>query len=232
MFRTCLTLVFIFLLSITAFASDGGFETEEKTVEEMEELYDLYTITPLDQEPLKRKIVHFDVYEDGSFAIGSEEDTIKYISVYSAEKEFLYGFRFYSNGDFAIELHQEYLSVYFVRGNYFVDIKPDGEVISYKIILDTANNNAYWRNVLNNTERKFDEKTYTIQGRELLAFPSYSQLVVTDSAGAQEVLYESTEKFEPNIVAIVGVAAVVCYSCCSIAIRLQKKKKNNQENRS
>lgn len=201
-----MTIMIMILLSVTAFGADRGFITEPEN--NPNEAYDVYEISPITKEIVKKRAVVFDVYEDGTFAIGCEDYNRKYVYVYSAKKEFLYGYSFSCSGSFEIELLADSINIYMVRGDKLVNLGSNGEVLSYEKILDLDENWSYW-NEVRKTEKKVDDKTYSLKDRALLIFPSYAKLVVTDSEGNEEILYEGKDFSNKDKFALIAGIIVI-----------------------
>jgi hypothetical protein len=190
MHRAIFTTLIMFLLSVTAFAADGGFETEEISGAEKEQLYETCDIAILPLEPTKRRIEQFDVYEDGSFAVVSRKWTTIYVSVYNENAEYQYGFSFTSYGSVAVELQSESILVYRVRSHTIVEVNSDGEIVDIVNVLDTHENNLYSNDLLHRDTVQTGDKTYRSEGKSLNLFSGYARLVIEDDDGNEKVLYE------------------------------------------
>lgn len=189
MHRAIFTIFIMFLLSVTAFAADGGFETEEISGAEKEQLYETCDIAILPLEPTKRRIEQFDVYEDGSFAVVSRKWTTIYVSVYNENAEYQYGFSFTSYGSVAVELQSDSVLVYRVRSDTIVEVNSDGEIVDIVNVLDTHENNLYSNDLLHRDTVQTGDKTYRSEDKSLI-FSGCSRLVVEDDDGNEKVLYE------------------------------------------
>ena len=220
--RILITVVMMFILSVTVLGADGGFETEPK--ENVKEAYDAYEISPVTKEVMKKRAVVFDVHSDGSYVVGCEDYDRKYVYVYTPDKEFWYGYSFSADGSFEVELFEDSLNVYLVRGSGLINLNPDGDVLAYETILDTQENNAYW-NELQKNEQRIGDKTYSLKGRALLILPFYSNLVVTDAKGNEEILYEG-KSLKTNSPTVIFFAVMIVFGATSTIVKLVKKKKN------
>ncbi len=189
MHRAIFTIFIMFLLSVTAFAADGGFETEEISGAEKEQLYETCDIAILPQEPTKRRIKQFDVYEDGSFAVVSRKWTTIYVSVYNENAEYQYGFSFTSYGSVAVELQSDSVLVYDVRSDTITEVNSGGEIVDIVNVLDTHENNLYSNDLLHRDSVQTGDKTYRSEDKSLI-FSGCSRLVVEDDDGNEKVLYE------------------------------------------
>lgn len=189
--RIVITVIMFFILSVTSFATDS-FEMSELSSDEIEK-NGYVSITPLDEEPQNERILCFDVNENGSYAIGVGEGSVRRVIVYNSVGDYMYAFNFVSEGSFGIEYKGDIVSIYFVRGDLCQEINAECQIVSVKKILDTSENNAYWSHVLYDTERVVGDKTYTLKGKKLLFIPEYAKLTVTDSNGNEEVLYKADD---------------------------------------
>lgn len=227
--RILITVMMTFLLSVTVFGAEGSFETEPKS--NVKEAYETYEISPVTKEVMKKRAVVFDVHSDGSYVVGCEDYDRKYVYVYTPDKDFWYGYSFSANGSFEVELFEDSLNVYLVRGACLIKLNPDGDVLAYETILDTQENNSYW-NELQKNEQKIGNKTYSLKDRALLVLPFYSSLVVTDAEGNEEVLYEG-KSLKTNSPTIIFFAIMIIFGATSTIVRIVKKKKNKTgENKS
>ena len=227
--RILITVIMMFLLSVTVFGAEGGFETEPEG--NVKEAYDALEISPVTKEVLKKRAVVFDVYTDGSYVVGCDDYERKYVYVYTPDKEFWYGYSFTANGSFEVELFEDSLNIYTVRSSSLIKLSPDGDVLAYETILDTQDNNSYW-NELQRNEQKIGNKTYRLKDRALLILPFYSSLVVTDDEGNEEILYEG-KSLKTNSPTAIFFAVMISFSVVSTIFKLIKKKKNKtSENKS
>ncbi len=225
--RILITVMMMFLLSVTVFGAEGGFETEPKG--NVKEAYDAYEISPVTKEVLKKRAVVFDVHPDGSYVVGCEDYDRKYVYVYTSDKAFWYGYSFSAYGSFAVELLEDSLNVYLVRGSCLINLSTDGDVLAYETILDTTENNAYW-NEIQKKEQKIGNTTYKLK-EPFLIIPMYKKLVATDTEGNEEILYEgkSINTRDPFTIFIVFS---ITLSAVSTIVKLIKKKNKSGENKS
>lgn len=218
--RILITMAMFLFLSVTVFASDS-FEMSELSSEEIEDLNDI-GVTLLDEEPEKERITCFDINENGSFAVGVGEGSVKRVVVYNSDGEYMYAFNFVSDGSFGIEYKGDTISVCYVRGSLCQEINSDGQTVSVKKILDTSDNNDYWSRILYDTEQVVDGKTYSLKGKKFLVFPEYAKVVVTDSEGNEEVLYEAVDN-ENGIECVVVPLTLVAFASVYVYGEYRKK---------
>ena len=95
-------------------------------------------------------------------AIGTGEGSDKMIAIYSDAGIFQYGYRFYTDGSFGVELSNEELKIYFVRSDVAVSINFLGEIQYVSRICDTSKNNTYWNQYVRARSRSVGEYQYVL----------------------------------------------------------------------
>ena len=176
-----------------ASAMNTGFSTEQKSEEKKETFISNIELSFVEEEPDKTSIVCFDVNSDGMIAIGQASFEQKRVCVYSSEGDFQYGYTFHSSGDIGVEWDGNNLNIYFVRSSVIISVDPDGEILDVLDVPDSSENNSYKNHFIDSTERTVGDTTYTIRndmGIFNWCASSYSQLVVTDAAGKETLLYD------------------------------------------
>lgn len=233
--RLLITLILLFLFSITTFAADDNFEMNVITGSRETKLRERLDVKLLSEEPSKRTISTFDVSDDGSFVLGYEDDkSTKYICVYNAESEYIYGFCYEDEGSFLVDLFDEYVNVYMIRSNLCVSVNPAGEIERLYDVPDTSYNNNYIDELQDNS-RKVGNDTYKLEKRVLLILPWYSQLVCTDDNGNQRIVYaaETSEilsvVFSFTELKFVPIAVVVIVACVVYESKRKKKMKQSSD---
>lgn len=226
--RILIAVMMMFLLSVTVFGAEGGFETEPEG--NVKEAYEALEISPVTKEVLKKRAVVFDVYTDGSYVVGCDDYERKYVYVYTPDKEFWYGYSFTAYGSFEVELLEGSLNIYTVRGSSLINLSPDGDVLAYETILDTEENTAYWKEVKKN-EKRVGNKTYRLK-EPFLIIPMYKKLVATDAEGNEEILYEGKSINTRNPFAIFIVFSITLSVVSTIFKLIKKKKNKSSENKS
>lgn len=174
-------------------AMNTGFSTEQKSEEKKETFISNIELSFVEEEPDKTSIVCFDVNSDGMIAIGQASFEQKRVCVYSSEGDFQYGYTFHSSGDIGVEWDGNNLNIYFVRSSVIISVDPDGEILDVLDVPDSSENNSYKNHFIDSTERTIGDTTYTIRndmGIFNWCASSYSQLVVTDAAGKETLLYD------------------------------------------
>lgn len=170
-----------------------GFETVQVSDERAEEILKQVNLIRIYAEPESASMTGFDVNEEGSIAIGFRRTNDKAIGIYDSEGIFRYGYRFQTSGAFRLELDQEDLILYLVRGDFMIRINPEGDVELVADILDTRENNTY-ANYLDAMRKKTvgDRKYVMRKNLGILngfAF-SYSQLVMIGADGEETIIYD------------------------------------------
>ena len=179
-----LLLFFTFVCLCTVKAS---FEYEELPKETAEEVFQNIGITKFDNPNYTGKFNSFGASENGNYSIGYKEWSRGYVLIFDKDGVYISGFAFDINGDFYIELSDDFLTIYTVRGAHAIEIDYDGKMISVKSIPNTTENNSYWNKLQANKKSSVGEYAYSTGG----IFTEYSKLTRTDENGNQSVLYEA-----------------------------------------
>ncbi|MBQ6172737.1 MAG: hypothetical protein IJK58_03740 [Clostridia bacterium] len=194
-----LLFVIIIFLSLSVSAAGDGFITEPLTEEQVERILKNTNITALNAEPTKQAIICFDVSDNGLIAVGYEINSGGIICVYTIEGEFQRGYKFRDPGSFLLGFSGENLNIYFVRGECVITINPEGEVEKVlKIIPKNKENRQYWSYL--ETPRIHEVNGVKIFLRKDMGFlfnlfsPSYTQIVVKDGDGNENIIFDVNAK--------------------------------------
>ena len=234
MVRVFSILLILFLLvgfTIPAVALNTGFSTEEMSEADANHAIAVTSLSLLTEEPQLLYMTGFDVNETKIAIEQNGYDTQKTISVYSHDGQFLYGYAFESMGSYGVEWDGDNLNIYFVRGGLIISVDPTGKIIDVKDVPDTSENDAYYRNSMEATERSVDGITYTIKKERRFA-PYYYLLQATDQNGQIRILFEcdppadSSSTFFPFIaIWMVGGAGVTAIWIVGLRILRRHLKK-------
>ena len=235
--RLKILIMFFFLVLIiqseltNASAMETGFLTLELSEEEKTRFLSNVNITLLSLEPQKRGIDCFDVNEYGMIAIGTSESEKKYISIYDSEGIFQYGYTFHSSGSFGLEWSGKNIIIYWVRSDVAACVDSEGELIDISKILNSTENNSYWRNFVFSRERKIGNDRYIMKnGDGVLGFfnPSYSQIIHTNENEDIRIIYEIDESYSVEVLTIlIGVILFVGFVIYKMVLEFRKLKSNN-----
>ena len=231
-FSTTILLIFLLANAVGAVTTNMGFTTESLSEDDINTVLKNLNISILTEEPPKKSIQCFDVNENGLIAIGcNNSDNNKTVCIYTSNGDFQYGYSFKTNGNVGVELHENILMIYLVRGGIAISIDSMGEIKSVCKIQKTTENTSYWNNYVYLTNREVDGNKYTIKNKmgifNIFA-SSYSQLVVTNTNGEDRVIYDvSSIQFSNTIVAFIGVLVFVCLVVSLIIWRCIKLKRDN-----
>lgn len=188
-------LLFLLIVSCAdAFATSTQITTETLSEEKKEYVIEAININLFTQEPSKQAIWCFDVNENGLIAIGGKKaNDDKIVCIYTSDGVFQYGYTFEDSGTFGVELSENILTIYFVRGDTAVSVNPEGEVEDVVVIPMTSKNNSRWKDSVFSSEKEALGKTYTLKN-DMGFFNNfthnYSQLVITDNNGTETILYD------------------------------------------
>lgn len=151
----------------------------------------------LDFEPLERGtqnglIQCFDVSSSGLIALGFGSGETGYVCVYD-RTEFVYGYQFNVYGTYKIRWNGDNIEIGFVRGNYSVELTPEGDVVDLCYFKDANPDSLSWINLPDSNSKTVGVFTYQLRnqmGIFNLFQPYHSQLVQIDSQGNETVLYD------------------------------------------
>lgn len=190
------------------------FATEEMSITDSELFLDNVNLNLLNIEPSKRPIRCFDVNEHGMLAIGTEEGSNKTIAIYSDTGIFQYGYRFYTDGSFDVELSNEELKIYFVRSDVAVSMNFSGEIQYVSRICDTSENNTYWNQYVRARSRSVGEYQYVLKndiGILGIFTSTYSQIYRIDRSGNEQLIYNvNLSQFISVLTMFLGILFFIC----------------------
>lgn len=227
-------LIFLNIIGTIVFADETGFTTDTVSEGDAAEILKNADFSFLANEPAKRAIDCFSVNEKEEIAVGCSDHEYKTVCVYTNSGDFLYGYRFRDNGTFGVELKEDILYVYLVRGSLAVALEPNGQVKSFQRIQNTTENNAYWNNSVYTTSQTIGDREYIIRNKKgIFLSSSYSQLVMIDSNGEEQTIYDVSSEHTPNMIASF-VFFVLFFSLLAICIIIlfKKSKGSSQKNAS
>ncbi len=223
--RLFFTILLLFSLTnekVGAQALDTGFSTEALSQDDIDTVLKNVNISMLAGEPSKRPIECFDVGENGVIAIGCSDSENKTVCIYTDDGDFQYGYSFECSGDFGVELHENILNIYVVRGNVLLSVDAAGKIVSVLKIQNTSENNSYWNHFVFLTKREVGGNTYTIKndmGIFNVFASSYSQLTVTDVDGGEKIIYDVSQIQFLNTLAVFICAIAFIGLAVTIIIR-------------
>lgn len=218
--RGCLFFLFIFIFvfinSTKVNAVNTGFITNQMSNEEKNTLISYMSILPLDKEPIKKSVACFDVNSNHLIAIGQHTTgQKKIICVYSKEGLFQYGYAFNYNSDFGIEWDNENINIYLARSSAVVSVTPTGEVIDIFEIQDTHKNYSYINHFIHATKRSVGNDEYIMRsnlGLLNIFATSYSQIIVKDSTGVENVIYDVSSKHLSSMIVTIVITCLFVLS--------------------
>lgn len=212
-------------------AMHTGFKTNELSSEEKDMFISNINVLSIDEEPVKKAITCFDVNSNHLIAVGQNSSDRKTICVYSGEGDFQYGYTFNCSGDFGVEWDEENLNIFFVRSSVIVSVTPKGEVLDAFEVQNTIENNSYVNHFIHATKTEIDNYEYYIRnnmGLLNLFAPSYSQIIVKDSTGAESIIYDvSSMQLTKTIVTISLICVFVIVAVAVVIWQFIKLRRGN-----
>lgn len=228
-----LIIALLISVNINVCAINTGFSTDELTEDEKNTFFSNICISALNKEPPKQAIDCFDVNPNGKIAVGYSDSENKIICVYS-QRNFLYGYEFFDEGDFGVEWDGDNINIYFVRSNLIVSVTPQGEITGVLKVQNTIENNTYHNYVLHSTERILGDSKYKLQNNMgiLNVFASsFSQLVVTTSLEEDFIVYDVNSTYLIKILCwCIGITIFVVLVVYVIIRQFVKIKKAIRKN--
>ena len=172
-----------------------GLNTEEYPEDSFAELIDRLNIRRITARPKEALMIEcFDVNDKEMIVMGSSDSTKKTIQVYNIEGQFLYGFKFESDGSIGVEwIENDYIAIYYVRSDFVVIINSDGEIINILDILNDGANSKRIQEVSSAGKRMIDGKIYVPRNRAGFLnwfLSSYGELIVIDEQGQEHTIYD------------------------------------------
>ncbi|MBQ4283115.1 MAG: hypothetical protein IJB96_04215 [Lachnospira sp.] len=211
---------------VECLAMDTGFTTEMLSEEDKKTFLNNIKISYLECESKKDAIECFDVNEKGLIVLGHETSNDKKICIYTSEGEFQYGCSFECTGKFGVEFDGDNVIIYFVRSDVAVEINSKGEVENVLKIQDTIENNSYWNNSVFQNKRTQVDREYVLKndmGILNLLASSYSQLVIIDNSGNEEIIYDvNSEQLSGMLKTFVVIFVFVFIVLCTVVVALIK----------
>ena len=229
-FYIVVSLLFILANSgIGVSAVNTGFTTEPMQDDEVDTFIENVNLSVLTEEPEKMPIDCFDVNDSGMIAIGSDTNQ-KTVCVYTENGTFQYGYSFDCSGSIGVEWDDTNLNIYFVRSDVIASVAPNGEILDVCQVQNSIENNSYRNHFIHATERTIDDTRYVMRNKmgvlNWLAV-SYSQIVVINSTGAENIIYDASQTHLVNM--MVSITVIFTFVCIVIVgvirefIKLKKK---------
>lgn len=184
----CLSLISTISNGLISNAYNTEFSTDELTDETKFTFLNNINFIRINAEPQKRKIECFDV-GNNNVAVGFSESDNKTVCIYNTQGEFQYGYRFKTNGEFAVGWDEYNLTICFVRSDILIKVNSYGDIIDVIKIQDTTENNMLWNEMLYSTEKTMNGSKYILDNKIDFFSSSYSHLIVIDEYGNESVIY-------------------------------------------
>lgn len=154
-------------------------------------------IVYLTEEPRKKRVECLDINNQGFVALGLRDTNTNtaYVSIYSSEGVFQFSYQFKTAGTFYIELLDDRVNIFHVRGRGLISIPFDrSECERRKVLYNEKENDAYIR-FLSSPEKKLDGTVYRIES----GFPvlrnrvNLSRLLIVSPTGEGITVYDETK---------------------------------------
>ena len=215
-----ITLCFLFILlslifvTIGVSAKESGFSMYAVLEKEAKSVLNRIDLTFLTEEPPKEAINCFDVNENGLFVVGCETGMKKTVCVYSYEGIFQFGYSFVDAGSIYVELFDDYLAIYTVRGSLAIVLDFTGNVEKILAIINTPHNNQYWYYLTKLTSKETKSAIFKIRNDMGFLFnlfaSDYSQVVVKEANGEEKIIYDvNSGQFAKKLTFLIGLIIFV-----------------------
>ena len=197
LFVLLLAIIYVTFVSVSTFAMNVGFSTEEFSPEEHQRRMARINIEFSKEPPGRRTIECFDVNEKGMIALGYNKfGSTSTICVFSSNGEFQYCYEYENSGSFTFEWDGDNLVIWDIRSGSAKSVDPSGKVLELRDVPSTYENTKYYRTHLLSPERYVGNVKYELRNDlgllNLFAVQTYSQLVVIDEDGVEHVIYDAS----------------------------------------
>lgn len=195
--------LFCVMLSINVHATISTLNTYPPAEEEQLSVIESTNLTKVTDDSYKAGLQRFDVDEEGNYVLGFSSGSNNWAYVYDKDGSFLYGFRYTTTGTHGIELCEDGLIIFHLRGSIAMTYDNMGVCIDVqKVIANTKESNMQIHNFLHKVSEEVAKKTYQME-RDVNIGSSYSRFVVIDEYGEETILYSDTTNHSIEIIGIV-----------------------------
>ena len=240
-----LFIIILMLLVVLGNCVASNANNSELVFEDVEEdsrrtIFNNLELCVIKEPPTKRAIKCFDVDSNGNIAIGSTVLLMeRTVCIYDSNGAFLYGFRFKSYGAFGIEINDELLNIYLIRGDFVVTVDREGNLVEIRKIPYSNNSRDYMENTVFAVRKTVGDAEYSVrndQGPFNLISSTYSRLCVKTTDGSERILYDvNSSQLTLKIIASIVVMSIMVYGILRIvkefkllrAKRLESAKKRS-----
>lgn len=206
----------------TASATTLGFFTQSLSAEDKSEAMQKLDLELIYEDDYQAGIQCFDVSPDGLVALAFQSGSKGWVYVYNQDNAFQYGFTFVADGDFGIEFYQEFLALYFIRGNRIAIYDSSGNCVDILDENPPNQNIGRTKEILNRTQKELSGKRYILE-RDVALGDSYSRCVTINQQGARTEIYDVSTKHSTEEIA--RLIAFVCFFAFVIWGAYNKHKK-------
>lgn len=214
-----IALILLMQLSTLAIA----FETESVSVNEAKRVENRISYSTHNAK--KRPFSNFDVSDKGMIALVSDSGTVNpVVYVYDRGGKFQYKYTVDTDGVIYAEWEGEDLWIYIVRGDHAVLVDNKGTVLKVESILNTPNNTSHWSEVWKKKKSMGDETYIAKTGLGVLGLVvnEYGQIVVRDTDGETEVLYDVSSALWKKALITMSLIALLVFVVVSVIILVVK----------
>lgn len=210
-------LVLLLLGTLTAFAINSGFTTEEMSEEDVRWVINDIKINTINEEPERKVFDSFAVSDTGKIAVvhhplmGGGKDEI---CVYGSDGRFQYGFSLQYTGGVNVEWDGNNLLIYLARSDVAIAVNRDGSILEVASILASKENDRHWQDV-DRRVKEVNGSTYSATNA-ILPFWRYSKLIQETESGEKTVIYEVPNLQGVNIAATLILLGffTLCFVLC------------------
>lgn len=144
----------------------------------------------ISEEPRKGGIECFDISETEKIAIGKNGINDK-ILVYDINGNYLYGYKFNTDGTFFVEWENELLNVYLVRGSTRVTLDSLGNIIN-RLDLSEEEFNTKLEKISSVEKERLGTKVKLEKGENFFSLlsTSYSKISASIDGGGKSIIYD------------------------------------------
>lgn len=223
-----LTFISILCVIILLLPASVAATSDDLTDADRETFLNNISLTLLSAEPEKDKICCFDVNIDNLIAVGTTGSEGARILIYSADGAFQYGYSFQCHQRFAVSWDSGNIAIYFVRSDIVAKFDRNGNNISLTSVEADPQSGDFWSGKITATQCTANGKTYRIQtgiGILGLVATGYSQLVVIDSRGQENIIYDISSRY--RVVVLLCLVAVLLLTAFVVRMIIRGISKKN-----
>lgn len=175
-----------------------------------------------------KSIACFDVSDDGLIAIGFGNGGQNTIDIYDENGVFLYGYQFYTQGEYTVSFQDENIAIYIVRGDGIAIFDANANLLNLQRVAFPHADHDKIKAIYNRTEKVVSGKTYYLDRDIGSGTRSYARLMVKNNNGIETAIYDETFEHTFRLIAMWIAIIGFCGFCILGLIRQLKNREEEQ----